>query len=235
MHQVGLTQIETEYTNTISGVDAKFTPLIEKIIFEDDVTLCGTAIKAGTYKVLGKRNKDTLLTIQLEQKERKLGSTEIIGTSIIDICTVRSLRTDRMGDDFFVAIYDLTDIGANIEIYLDKKKYKLELEVPTHQKVYEIIKDIESLGAATSIDYFHFSIYYYQNDLDITLAKEYVEKADTMEPNGLANLKLKSWIYYKLGKKQEAIEIAKRALVLAKKENHSFSIESIQKSLAEWQ
>lgn len=237
-HQIGLTQVEVEYDNTISNIDTNFTTIVDKITFEDDVTLCDKEIKAGTYKVLGKRNKDTSLSIQFEQNNTKLGSTEIVGISKIDICDLRSLRTDRMDDDFFVAIYNLYDLGANLEIYLDKKKYKLPITVPTHKKVYDVIKNIEELGAATSNDYYSFSLYYYQNDLDISIAREYVEKAekaDTTKIASLAILKLKSWIYHKMGDTKEAIAIAKKALVVAKEENHEFSINSIQKNLKEWQ
>jgi|GEM_PF-6047927 len=235
IQQVGLTQIQLEYNNVITDIDKSYTKLVETITFDDDISLCDKNIKAGTYKILGKRDKDGSLSVQLEQKNRKIGSKEVTGTSIIDICRIPALRTDRAESTYYVNVNDLTDLEATLNFYIDSKKYKFQFKLPTDEKVFAVINAIEEIGAATSGDYLAFAIYYLNKDLDINIAKKYIDKADAMNPDKFWILNQKSIIYYKIGDKKEAINIAKRALEGAKAANNSDYVSIIGVNLAEWQ
>ena len=91
----------------------------------------------------------------------------------------------------------------------------------------------QKLAGPTKADYQTIAGYYYENNIDLKSALEYIDKG-IAQGEGYGNLRMKSLILAKMGDKKAAIELAEKSLVRSKMFNNADYIRMNEESIAEW-
>lgn len=242
---VGLTDFTVEYSRpsmkgrTIYGGLVPYDKLWRtganartKITFNHDITFGGTEVKAGSYGLLtipGMSSWDVILYTEAdggglpsEFDENKVAAkvTATVGELPWDVET------------FTIVIGDLTNKSATLGFFWERTMATVEIGVPTDALA---TKSIEAAMAGPSgNDYFAAASYYFESGKDLNKAKEWVDKAVSMNENAFWMMRVQSLIYAKMGDTKGAIEAAKRSLAVAKAAGNDDYVRMNTASLKEW-
>jgi tetratricopeptide (TPR) repeat protein len=83
-------------------------------------------------------------------------------------------------------------------------------------------------------DYFSAAMYYFQEGMDLNKAKEWIDKAVSMNDKAFWVMRQQSLIYAKMGDKEGAIMAAKKSLEVAEAAGNQDYIKMNKDSLKEW-
>ena len=246
LHQVvGLTDVTLEYSRpsmrgrTIFGDLVPFDKIWRtganartKITFGDDVTVGGTALKAGTYAIFtkpGSASWDVYF-----YTETGGGGTPATWdeTKIAAQVNVPVYTMPEDVQTFTMTIDDLSNNGANLGMMWEKTYVAVPFEVPTKAKAKSSIE--ATMGGPSANDYFSAALYYLQEDMDLNQAKVWIDKAVSMNENAFWMSRQQSLIYAKMGDKEGAIKAAKKSLAAAKAANNADYVKMNMDSLKEW-
>ena len=150
-----------------------------KITFGEDVKVEGTDVKAGTYAIYSIPNKDSW-EIML-YKDLTLGGNvaEYKKENELARFVVKSTSFEGKVETFTINVADVTSNSANIELVWEKTRVAFKVTADIDSK---IMKSIESTVVKDSRPYFQAASYYYENDKDLKLAGEWVDKAIASNP-----------------------------------------------------
>lgn len=201
-----------------------------QITFGEDVTVEGTAVKAGTYALYTVPNKDTW-DIML-YKDLKLGGNvndykkedEVLRFSVKPI--TQSTKTET----FTINIADVTNTTANIELIWDQTKVSFKVQADIDSK---IMKNIDASLANDTRPYHQAASYYYDNNKDLQKALEWETKATEANPKAFWMWMQKARIQAKLGDKKGAVESANKVIALAKEAKNDDYVKMAEKLIAE--
>ncbi len=246
MHQVvGLTDVYLEYSRpsmrgrTIYGDLVPFDKIWRtganartKITFSDDVTVGGNTLKAGTYAIFTRPGMDTWDVYFYTETGGGGAPATWDESKVAAMINVPVIKMPEDVQSFTLTIDDLTNNGAVLGMLWEKTYVGVPFGVPTADKAKKSIEAV--MGGPSANDYFSAALYYLQEDMDLNKAKEWIDKAVSMNDKAFWMTRQQSLIYAKLGDKEGAIKAAKKSLAAAQAANNADYVKMNTDSLKEW-
>lgn len=242
---VGLTDVTLEYSRpsmrgrTIFGDLVPYDKLWRtganartKITFGDDVKIGEQEVKAGTYAIFTKPGASSWEVIFYADYKGGGTPQEWDETKVVAKATaeVYSMPTDVQ--TFTMTIDDLSNNGATLGMLWEKTYVGVPFTVPTIDKA---VKSIESvMNGPSGNDYFAAASYYFEEGKDLNKAKEWIDKAVSMNDKAFWVMRQQSLIYAKMGDKNGAIQAAKKSLEVAEAAGNAAYVKMNKESLKEW-
>ncbi|KAB8155052.1 DUF2911 domain-containing protein [Kordia sp. TARA_039_SRF] len=247
MQTVGLTEVTVEYSRpamrgrTIFGDLVPYDQLWRTgananttIEFSDDVTIGESAVKAGKYAIFTKPGKDTWEVILYNDTSnwgtpRAWDESKVVATAVAPVN-----KMPYKTESFTIGINNLSSNKADLEFSWEKTLVVVPFAVPTDKKATASIEKV--MAGPQAGDYFSAARYYFEEGKDMDKAKMWVDKAIDMTSDNprFWYLRQQSLIYAKMGKKAEAIKIAKESLALAEKAGNKDYVKMNRDSIKEW-
>nr|WP_299340000.1 DUF2911 domain-containing protein [Allomuricauda sp.] len=242
---VGLTEVVVEYARpsmrgrTIFGnlvpYDALWRTGANKnttVSFSDDVTIDGKELKAGTYAIYTKPGEAVWEVIFYSDTNNWGVPREWDASKVALITKVEALEVPVPTETFTITIDDLHNNGAALGMLWENVYVGVKFTVPTLEKAG---KSIEQVMAGPGMnEYYAAASYYLEEGKDLEKAKEWIDKAVSMNDKAFWVMRKQSLIYAKLGDKQGAIEAAKRSMAAAESAGNSDYVKLNKDSLKEW-
>ncbi len=203
------------------------------ITFSDDVKVGTKDLKAGSYAIFTIPG-ESVWEINFYTDIENWGTPKSWDASkVAAVVKVNPTKITETVESLTLAINDLNDNGANIDIIWANTKVSIPFTVPTEKTVMKAIDNV--MAGPSSDDYYAAAVYYLNADKDINKAKEWIDKAiDMAEKPAYYQYRRQALIYAKAGDKKGAIEAAKKSLAGAKEVNNSDYIKMNTASLKEW-
>lgn len=189
---------------------------IPSITFNEEVSLEGNKVPAGTYGLFTIPNKNEW-TIILSKNVKQWGAYQYNKAEDLLRFNVKPQTLTDNVETFTIAFEDVTTKSAKITLAWEKTK--VSLNVTTDQSK-DILAGIEEAMNSDKKPYFQAAQYYFNNDLDIKKAADWIKKAD--EGNTTAP-HIKYWkarILTKAGDNSGAKQAAEEGIEMAKKGNN---------------
>jgi len=201
-----------------------------KITFGEDVKVEGMDVKAGTYAIYSVPNKDTW-EIML-YKDLTMGGDVASYKKEDELIrfVVKPTAIAEKVETFTINVADVTSSTSNIELVWEKTRVAFKVVADIDSK---IMKTIESTVVKDSRPYFQAASYYYENDKDLKLAGEWVDKAIASNPKAYWVVLLKAKIQYKAKDFKGAAATAEQVKVLAKEDQNDDYIKMADKIIAD--
>lgn len=188
---------------------------IPTITFEDEVTIEGHKVAAGTYGIFSIPNANQW-TIVLSKNANQWGSYQYKQEEDILRFDVKPSKTNHKVESFTMNFEDITPNSAKLTLSWDHTK--VGFNIVTDQ-TKEIMASIEQAMQSEKKPYFQAAQYYFNNNLDIKKAAEWANAAD--QGNSAPHIKYwKSLILNKAGDKAGAKKAAQEGIEMAKKANN---------------
>ncbi len=200
-----------------------------KFTTTDSLTVAGKGLSKGTYIMLAIPNNDEWtiifnknLDVSYENYKPEFNVLEV---------KIKPKKTAQFVETFGIQTNNITKTSCDLELALENTLIQIPLQNDVHLKIMAEIK--QKLGGPTKADFQTIAGYYYENNIDLKSALEYIDKG-IAQGEGYGNLRMKSLILAKMGDKKGAIEWAEKSLVRAKMFNNSDYIRMNEESIAEW-
>ena len=195
----------------------------------DSITVAGKGLPKGSYIMLAIPNKDEWtiifnknLDVSYENYKPEFNVLEV---------KIKPQKTLQLIETLSIQTTNITKTTCDLELSWENTLIKIPLANEVNTKIMAEIK--QKLGGPTKADYQTIAGYYYENNIDLKSALEYIDKGIS-QGEGYGNLRMKALILAKMGDKKSAIEWAEKSLVRAKMFNNSDYIRMNEESIAEW-
>ena len=245
--KVGLTDVSVQYSRpsmkgrTIFGDLVPYGKLWRTganqntmVTFSTDVMVGESTLKAGSYAIFSKPNKDNWEVI-FYSDTNNWGTPQKWDDSKV-AATVNAKVYDIPMDieTFTVSFDDLTNDSAVLGIMWEKTYVAVKFDVPTDKAVTTAIDKV--MNGPSADDYYAAARYYLESGKDINKAVVWMDKAIEMtkENPRFWWLRQQSLIKAKAGDKKGAIKAAKASLEGAEKAGNADYIKMNKDSLKEW-
>ena len=201
-----------------------------KITFGEDVKVEGNDVKAGTYGLYTIPNKDSW-EIML-YKDLTLGGNVADYKKENEVAhfTVKPTSLTEKVETFAINVADITANSANVELVWEKTRAAFKIVADIDSK---IMKTIETTIVKDNRPYYQAASYYYDNDKDLKLASEWIDKAIASNPKAYWVVLLKAKIQYKAKDLKGAAITAEQAKVLATADQDDAYIKMAEKIIAD--
>ena len=246
---VGLTEVEIEYSRPSAKGRTVFGDLVPfgklwrtganantTVSFSDDVVIKGTTLKKGKYALYTTPKADMWEVIFYSATDN-WGTPENWDEKKVAVQTnVDPIALGNNVETFSIAINNLTNDSATIDISWERTMVSVKFDVPTQKTANASIEKV--LAGPTAGDYFSSGQYLLQSNGDLNKALDYLNKAISMTKSG-ADVpfwyqRQKSLIQAKMGDKVGAIATAKLSLAGAEKEKNDDYVKMNNDSIKEW-
>ncbi|RMB56240.1 DUF2911 domain-containing protein [Dokdonia sinensis] len=203
------------------------------IEFSTPVTIGGKEVKAGKYAIFTKPMEDSW-EVYFYSDSDNWGTPSTWDDSKVAAVVKADVINLPMGvETFTISIDDLTTDSANLGIMWSDTYVAVPFKTPANETVMAQIK--KTMAGPAAGDYYAAAVYLGSNDVDVKLAKEYMDKAMEMTPEPkFWQLRQQSLILAKNGDKKGAIEAAKKSLTGAKAAGNMDYVKMNEDSLKEW-
>lgn len=245
--KVGLTDVSVQYSRpsmkgrTIFGDLVPYGKLWRTganqntmVTFSTDVMVGESTLKAGSYAIFSKPNKDNWEVI-FYSDTNNWGTPQKWDDSKV-AATVNAKVYDIPMDieTFTVSFDDLTNDSAVLGIMWEKTYVAVKFDFPTDKAVTTAINKV--MNGPSADDYYAAARYYLESGKDINKAVVWMDKAIEMtkENPRFWWLRQQSLIKAKAGDKKGAIKAAKASLEGAEKAGNADYIKMNKDSLKEW-
>jgi len=185
-----------------------------KVTFGTDVKLGGAAVPAGSYALFTIPG-ETEWTVILSKVTDEWGSYAYDKKDDQARVTVKPVALAEALETMSISVQDLHAGKANLVIAWEKTKVPIEIDTDVVAKVKPQIE--AAMAGSGEKPYFAAAMFYYENDLDMKLAKEWIEAAAKKQPDAVWIVYRKGLILKKAGDKEGAMAAAKQARELAAK------------------
>ncbi|SRR5579883_1616240 len=226
---IGLTDIEVVYSRPgVKGRDI-FGAMIPygsvwrtganaatKVVFSTPVKLNGTEVPAGTYALMTIPGKDEW-TIIINKGSEQWGAYKYDEKADVVRIKAKPIALQNPLETFTIEFNDIRDDSAKMNLAWEKTMVPIELKVDYVEKLTKQIEEVMASNEEKK-PYFQAAKFYYDHDLDVKKAKEWVDKA-VAERDAFFTNYLKAQIQAKMGDKSGAIATAKHSMELATKAN----------------
>lgn len=183
-----------------------------KVKFGEDVTVGGQAIKAGEYALYtipGVAEWEIILN-------KGVGNWGNAGYDKADDVArfkIAPKALDKNVQTFTINIGNITYSSCNIELMWEKTKIIIPVKANNEER---LSASIDKAINNPNIPYFQAANYYFETDQNLDKAIVYVDKALEANPKAFWMWSLKARIAQKMGKKDDAINAANKAMEVAK-------------------
>jgi len=243
---VGLTDVSIEYSRPSMKGRTIFGDLVPygkvwraganartKITFGEDVLVDGKEVKAGTYAIFVIPSKDYWDVILYTEFGGAGAPAELDQSKVAVKMTLKTQLLEKDVQSFTLDISDVTKDTASINISWEKTKVSFDILVQTDVVAMASIE--KAMSGPTAGEYYQSAVYFLNNDKDIKLAKEWIDKSIAMNDNPpFWQLRQQSLIWAANGDKTGAIEIAKKSLAKSKEAGNDDYVKMNNDSIAEW-
>ncbi|QYA26271.1 DUF2911 domain-containing protein [Gramella sp. MT6] len=245
--KVGLTDVTLEYSRPAMRGRTIFGDLVPygevwrtganantKINFSTDVMINGKKLEKGSYAIYSIPNKDSW-EVMFYSSTDNWGVPQNWDESKVALkAKAETTELPMSMDSFVIMLHDITNDSASLNFAWENTKATLLLEVPTDELATASIEKI--MNGPTASDYFAAGTYYHESGKDLEKAYQWVSKATEMAGDqAFWMLRRKSLIEAEMGKKDQAIETAKKSLASAEKANNADYVKMNKESIAEWE
>ncbi len=183
-----------------------------KLTVGEDFNIGGVDVKAGKYSfytIPGAAEWTVILNSDL-------GNWGAMGYSTdkdVARFTVKPSTINNKTETFTIEIADITFNSCNIVVKWENTKVVVPVKVNNADRISkDIVKNVEN----PSIPYYQAASYYYETNQNLDKAYNYVSKALETRDDAYWMWHLKAKIAAKLGKKDEAIAAANKAMEVSK-------------------
>lgn len=246
---VGLTDVTLDYSRpsakgrTIFGDLVPFGKLWRTgananttVSFSEDVVINGATLKKGKYALYTTPKAEAWEVVFYSDTDNWGTPEEWNEKSVALRTTATPVSLGNYVESFTLAVNNLTNDAASLDIAWEKTLVSVKFQVPTQKTAMASIE--KTLAGPSAGDYFSSAQYYFQSNGDLNKALEYVNKALSMVKAGddvpYWQLRLKSLVQAKLGDKKGAIETAKLSLAAAEKAKNEDYVKMNNDSIKEW-
>ena len=246
---VGLTEIEVEYSRPSMRGREIFGNLVPynriwrtganastKISFSTNVEINGQMLEAGKYSVFTVPNEPQWEFILYDDTSvrgvpRDWDDKNVVLSTMVEI----KKYPDPISIETFTISFDaLNNNYAVMSMMWDDVYVPVTINVPTRDVVEKNIQKVMSEDP-TSSDYYAAAVYYMQENVNLSMAVKWMDKAMEMSENPqFWQLRQQSLIYAANGDLKGAIRIAKKSLEAAKAANNQDYIKMNKDSIKEW-
>lgn len=189
---------------------------IPNLTFEGEVTIQGHKVAAGTYGLFTIPNKDKW-TVILSKNPKQWGSYQYNQAEDVLRFDVKPAKLPKKVETFTIAFENVTTKSSDITIAWENTQIAFNISV---DQSAEIMESIDAAMQGEKKPYFQAAQYYFNNNLDINKAVEWVKLAD----QGDSAPYIKYWkarILAKAGQNAEAKQAAQEGIDIATKTNNS--------------
>lgn len=178
------------------------------ISFSDYVKINNQLISAGEYHLYSVPTESTL-DLVIYEKTDAWGSLPTFDKSKV-IARVSSDFIDLPNtvETFTISFENISNNGSTLNIMWDNKLAVYNIDALTKDKMINNIKNVMNNNPSSN-DYSRAAMYYFEEDIDIEKAMEWINKAYKDSDNlRYWHLRYKALIYEKAGKLNKALEYA---------------------------
>ena len=194
-----------------------------KITFSGDVKLGGAVVPAGAYALFTIPGEAEWTVILSKVVDDQWGSYAYNQKDDQARIKVRPVTMAEPLETMTISLQDMRAGKANLVIAWEKTKVPIEIDTDLVAKVKPQIE--AAMAGSGEKPYFSAAMFYYENDLDMALAKQWIEAAAKQKPDAVWIIYRKGLILKKAGDKEGAMAAAKQALELASKEKGELKAE----------
>jgi len=198
------------------------------ISFSDDVKINNKLIGAGEYHVYSVPT-ESKLDLVIYEKTEAWGSLPYFDDSLIKA----RVETDFINlpynvETFTITFENISNNGSTLNIAWDNRLAIFTIDALTKDKMINNIDKIMN-ESPSSNDYSRAAMYYYEEDIDIKKALDWINKAyKDSDDLRYWHLRYKALIYEKAGRLSEALKYAKRGYENAKENKAIDGINSLE-------
>jgi hypothetical protein len=194
-----------------------------KITFGTDVKLGGAAVPAGSYALFTIPGQSEWTVILSKVVDDQWGSYAYNQKDDLARIKVKAVAMAEPMETMTIGLQDIHAGKANLVIAWEKTKVPVELDTDVVGKVKPQIE--AAMAGSGEKPYFAAAMFYYDNDLDMKLASEWIEAAAKKQPDAVWIVYRKGLILKKAGDKDGAMAAAKQARELAAKQDGELKAE----------
>ena len=226
--RVGVTGVSIEYSRPSARVRKIFGGLVPygevwrtganaatKITFSTDVKLGGAAVPAGSYALFTIPGQTEWSVILSKVVADQWGSYAYNQKDDQARVKVKSVAMAEPMETMTISLQDMSAGKANLVIAWEKTKVPIEIDTELVAKLKPQVE--AAMAGSGEKPYFAAAMFYYENNLDMALAKDWIEAAARKEPDAVWIIYRKGLILKKAGDKEGAMAAAKQARELASK------------------
>lgn len=199
------------------------------LTFGDDVTIGGTAIKAGKYGLLSIPGKSEWILIISKQTDVTSPAAYKQDQDVVRV-NVAPAKTRVKTETFTIQFANMQATKCDLQILWANTMVTLPIATDVDSKV---MAKINELMKTEKPPYFNAAAYYLENGKDLNQALAWFDKAVEAQPTAF-------WIHYqranclaKLGRKQDAIAASEKSKELAAKAPNADYVKLNEKLLKE--
>lgn len=186
-----------------------------KITFSTDVKLGGSVVPAGSYALFTIPGQTEWAVILSKVVDDQWGSYAYDKKDDQARVKVKPVATAEPLETMTIGLQDVRAGKANLVIAWEKTKVSIEIDTDLVAKLKPQIE--AAMAGSGEKPYFAAAMFYYENDLDMALAKTWIEAAAGQQPDAVWIIYRKGLILKKAGDKEGAMAAAKQARELASK------------------
>lgn len=206
------------------------------ISFSEDVLINGTILKKGKYAIFTTPKADKWEVIFYTDSDNWGTPENWDATKVAALVNVTPVSLNYPLESLTISVGNLTNDSATLDIAWEKTMVSVKFDVPTQKAALASIE--KTLAGPTAGDYFSSAQYFYQSNIDLNKALDYVNKSISLTKVGedvpFWYLRQKSLIQAKLGDKVGAIATANLSLAAATKAKNNDYIKMNNDSIKEW-
>jgi hypothetical protein len=201
------------------------------LTFGDAVTIGGTKIPAGKYGLLSIPGADEWTIIITRQLDVTSPAAYKPDQDVVRL-TAKTHDLPFSVETFTILFSDVTSTSCNLQLIWDNTIVMVPITTDIDSK---IMAEIDNAMNKDNHPYYTAAYYYLENGKDLNKALEWFDKALAQDPTAFFVAYQKARCQAKLGKKQDAIATAKKAIDLAKQANNADYVALNEKLIASLQ
>lgn len=200
--------------NEVWRTGANNIPIIK---FEDEVEVLGNTIPAGSYGIFTIPNPSNW-TIILSTNAQQWGAYQYNKEQDLIRLNVPVQKLQNQIETFTMDFENVTTNSATLSLAWDKTKVSIPI---TTDQSKEILSNIEQGMKSDKKPYFQAAQYYFNNNLDIEKAVEWIKAADEGNTKAAHIKYWKARILTKAGDKAAARQAAQEGIDMAKSQDNA--------------
>ena len=182
------------------------------LTFADTVFINGIKIKPGSYGLVSIPHEKSWTLIVTKQLNVTSPDAYKKDQDVVRVEAKTKAMAESM-ETFTMQFANVKNGSCELQIMWDKTAVSLPITANTEDAMKA---QIAQLLSKDNRPYYNSAMYYMSNDLDLTQALAWFDKAVELEPNLLRNHYQRANLLVKMGKKDEAKTAAKKGIALAK-------------------
>ena len=205
------------------------------ISFNDEVTIGGKKIAKGKYSLFSIPNVEQW-TIIINTDTTLHGASGYDEKKDVHRFTVKPEKSARFYETFTIELTDIVKDNGMLYLIWENTMVKFEMQSNAKERILaDIDNKINKLKTDNSKLFYQAAEYYYNQRMELDQANDWIAKAVKMEPENFYYPNLQAKILETQSKFAEAIPVAQKAVILAKKGNMTQTATNWEKKIAIWQ